>query len=96
MGANVGTSVTSMLVSLAHMGDGLELERAFSGCATLWAFNFFTLLVLFPLEIGTEYLYHLTKVMLPDSRDDASGSSWEGPVKKIGKQYLKRNPVEGQ
>jgi len=85
MGANVGTSVTSMLVSLAHMGDGEELERAFSGCATLWAFNFFTLIVLFPLEIGTEYLYRLTKAMLPETRDENNGSSWEGPVKKLGK-----------
>jgi len=84
MGANVGTSITSMLVSLAHMGDGIELERAFAGCSTLWAFNFFTLIVLFPLEIGTEYLYRLTKLMLPDSKDDTEGSSWEGPVKKIG------------
>merc|ERR1712232_528708 len=31
MGANIGTSVTNTMVSLASMGDRIELERAFSG-----------------------------------------------------------------
>lgn len=72
-----------MLVSLAHLGDGDELERAFGGCSTLFAFNFFTALVLFPLEISTRYLYHLTKLMLPSEDNRQEGESWEGPIKKI-------------
>ncbi|GAX14483.1 solute carrier family 34 [Fistulifera solaris] len=83
MGANIGTSVTSMIVSLAHMGDGEELERAFGGCSTLFVFNFYTVLVLFPLEIATKYLYHLTKAMLPSSSSRQEGESWESPIKKI-------------
>ena len=31
MGANIGTSVTNTIVSMAHAGERLELERAFSG-----------------------------------------------------------------
>lgn len=83
MGANIGKSVTSMLVSLAHMGDGDELERAFGGCSTLFAFNFYTFVVLFPLEVSAQYLYHLTKVMLPSQESREGGDSWEGPIKVI-------------
>ena len=88
MGANVGTSVTCMLVSLAHIGDREELERAFSGASVLYVFNFLTLCILFPLEIGTEYLYKFTKLMLPESVK--SGDSWEGPIKKIVSPLVKR------
>lgn len=31
MGANIGTSVTNTIVSMAHSGDRLELQRAFPG-----------------------------------------------------------------
>ena len=31
MGANIGTSVTNTIVSMAHAGERLERERAFSG-----------------------------------------------------------------
>lgn len=81
MGANVGTSVTSMIVSLAHMGDGLELERAFSGASLLCVFNLLTLMILFPLELLFHYLYEFTKIMLPASVSE--GEKWEGPIKKI-------------
>lgn len=81
MGANVGTAITSMLVSLAHMGDGDELERAFAGSSVLYLFNFYTLVILLPIEMTTGYLYYLTKPMLPDTVKD--GESWQGPIKKI-------------
>jgi len=75
MGANVGTSVTSMLVSLAHMGSGEELERAFAGSSIYYLFNIFTCIVLLPIEVGTGYLYVLTKAMLPQSVGD--GDTWK-------------------
>ena len=78
MGANVGTSVTSMLVSMAHMADGEELQRAFAGSSVYFIFNFSTLVILFPLEVTTEYLYRLTKLMLPAEVSEDSGDSWEG------------------
>jgi sodium-dependent phosphate cotransporter len=81
MGANVGTSVTSMIVSLAHMGDGTELERAFAGASILCVFNLFTLIILFPMELIFNYLYRFTEIMLPASVGE--GEKWEGPIKKI-------------
>ena len=81
MGANVGTTITALLVSLAHISDPDELERAFSGSSMYFIFNFYTILVLFPLELAASYLYRLTKAMLPASVGE--GDSWEGPIKKI-------------
>lgn len=76
MGANVGTSITSMLVSLSHMGDGDELERAFSGASIGLVFKFLTVIILLPLEVATGYLYKLTRAMLPSSVGE--GDAWEG------------------
>jgi sodium-dependent phosphate cotransporter len=81
MGANVGTTITAMLVSLAHISEPDELERAFAGSSMYFIFNFLTIIILFPLEVGTGYLYKLTKAMLPSSVGE--GDSWEGPIKQI-------------
>jgi sodium-dependent phosphate cotransporter len=80
MGANVGTTITAMLVSLAHISDADELERAFAGSSMYFIFNFLTIIILFPLEVGTGYLYKLTKAMLPSSVGE--GDSWEGKKQK--------------
>lgn len=81
MGANIGTSVTSMIVSLAHMSNEDEMERAFSGASLLLVFNTLTAVILFPLELMTRYLYEFTKIMLPTNV--GKSDKWEGPVKKI-------------
>ena len=70
-----------MLVSMAHMGDGDELERAFAGSSVQYVFKILCVIPLFPIEIIFEYLYRLTKLMLPSSVGE--GESWEGPVKKM-------------
>ena len=51
MGANIGTSVTNTIVSMAHSGDRLELERAFSGATVHDMFNMLSVLTMLPLEI---------------------------------------------
>uniref|UniRef100_A0A7S2UJ46 Sodium-dependent phosphate transport protein 2B n=1 Tax=Attheya septentrionalis TaxID=420275 RepID=A0A7S2UJ46_9STRA len=44
-------------------------------------FQVLTVAILFPLEIVSNYLYLLTKSMLPS--DVGEGEKWEGPIKKI-------------
>ena len=51
MGANIGTSVTNTIVSMAHSGDRLELERAFSGATVHDMFNMLCVATLLPIEI---------------------------------------------
>uniref|UniRef100_A0A2C9L1J5 Sodium-dependent phosphate transport protein 2B n=1 Tax=Biomphalaria glabrata TaxID=6526 RepID=A0A2C9L1J5_BIOGL len=64
MGTNVGTSVTSTLVSLAQVGDRTEFRRAFAGATVHDMFNWSAVLVLLPLEIAFSYLYYLTKAIV--------------------------------
>ncbi|GAB6019288.1 hypothetical protein CHUAL_000883 [Chamberlinius hualienensis] len=64
MGANIGTSVTNTLVSLAQSSDRAQFRRAFAGATVHDMFNWMTVLVLLPLEAATGYLYHLTSALV--------------------------------
>lgn len=64
MGANIGTSVTNTLVSLAHSGDRAQFRRAFAGGTVHDMFNWLTVIILLPLEVLTGYLFHLTSAVV--------------------------------
>lgn len=51
MGANIGTSLTSTIVSLGHMRDGEEFKRAFSAATVHDSFNIFAVVLLLPIEL---------------------------------------------
>lgn len=51
MGANIGTSLTSTIVSLGHVRDGEEFKRAFSAATVHDSFNLLAVAILLPLEI---------------------------------------------
>ena len=50
MGANIGTSVTSSIVSLGHIGKKKEYKKAVSAATVHDFFNIMVVLILFPLE----------------------------------------------
>ncbi|MCK5832175.1 Na/Pi symporter [bacterium] len=56
MGANIGTTVTNSLVSLAHITRPTEFRRAFSGAIIHDVFNMLSVLIFLPLESFTHYL----------------------------------------
>jgi solute carrier family 34 (sodium-dependent phosphate cotransporter) len=56
MGANIGTTVTNTLVSLAHIGRKQEFHRAFSAATCHDFFNYAAVLLLLPLELATGIL----------------------------------------
>ena len=60
MGANIGTSVTNTIVSLAQAGERNEFRRAFAGAVVHDIFNWLSVLVFLPLEVITGYLRRLT------------------------------------
>ncbi|XP_059266190.1 sodium-dependent phosphate transport protein 2C isoform X3 [Mustela nigripes] len=64
MGVNVGTSITSTLVSMAQSGDRDEFRRAFGGSAVHGIFNWLTVLILLPLESATALLERLSGLAL--------------------------------
>lgn len=60
IGANIGTTITAMLVSFAHINKKKEFKRATSAAAAHNLFNIFGALVLFPLEVYTHFLTNLS------------------------------------
>lgn len=82
MGANIGTSVTNTIVAMGQMGDGDKLERAFAGATVHDMFNILTVLILFPLEVITGYLNHLTDSIIPNA-STSEGSKHTSFLKKI-------------
>jgi sodium-dependent phosphate cotransporter len=82
MGANIGTSVTNTIVSLAHVTRREEFQRAFAGATVHDFFNWLAVLLLFPLEYFTHYLSRsagiLTRVL-----EDVGGIELFNPLKAI-------------
>ncbi len=52
MGANIGTSVTNTLVSMAHITHSDEFKRAFAGSTVHDFFNLCSVIVLLPLQVA--------------------------------------------
>ena len=90
MGANIGTTVTNTIVSLAHMGRRDEFLRAFSVATCHDFFNIITVAVLLPLEITTGYLADAAR-WLAGGLSNTGGVTYESPLKaalKAGTQPL--------
>ena len=82
MGANIGTTVTSTIVSLGHMGRREEFRRAFPVAICHDLFNYFAVLVLLPLELMTGYLRR-TAVALGSLVEGVGGVTYESPIRGV-------------
>ncbi len=51
MGANIGTTVTNIIVSIGHINRGNEFKRAFAAATVHDFFNVLAVIILFPIEI---------------------------------------------
>jgi sodium-dependent phosphate cotransporter len=56
MGANIGTTVTNTLASLAYLRRSAEFTRAFAGATMHDFFNLCAVAILLPLEIATGFI----------------------------------------
>ncbi len=59
MGANIGTTITSAIVSLGHVTRKQEFRRAFAASTVHELFNIIAVIILFPLEMATHILEKL-------------------------------------
>jgi sodium-dependent phosphate cotransporter len=64
MGANIGTSITNTIVSLGHIGNKTEFQRAFNAATIHDFFNIFAVLIFLPLEIMFGIFEHISAAML--------------------------------
>ena len=85
MGANVGTSVTNTIVSLAHISHKEEFRRAFAGSTVHDFFNLCTVIVLLPLELLTGYLNKSATFLAGVLSGASTGATFESPLKVITK-----------
>ena len=80
MGANIGTSVTNILVSLGHLNRGPEFRRAYAAANVHDFFNVFAVLLLFPLQLATNFL-GVSSVKLAELFYNIGGLTFASPLK---------------
>ncbi len=88
MGANIGTTVTNTIVSMAHMGRPDEFRRAFEVATVHDFFNFMAVAVLLPLEMMTGFLRKLA-TFLASGLTGFGGLQYESPFKGALKAVIR-------
>ncbi|MEN8041204.1 MAG: Na/Pi symporter [Actinomycetota bacterium] len=89
MGANIGTSVTNTIVSLAHARRSDEFRLAFSAATMHDFFNVIAVAILLPVELATGFLQSTASRiagLLPAGEDATFDSPIKGAVKWGAKQ----------
>ncbi|WP_293950545.1 Na/Pi symporter [uncultured Corynebacterium sp.] len=71
MGANIGTTITALLVSFSYMGERREFKKAFTTAAMHLWFNVLVVLVALTIEM----LFHPLQTISGDLADKVLGSS---------------------
>ena len=82
MGANIGTTVTNTIVSLAHVGNKGEFKRAYAVATCHDFFNFMAVAVLLPLELGTG-VFSKVAGGLATFLGGAGGVTFDSPLKSV-------------
>lgn len=87
MGANIGTSVTNILVSLSQIRRSVEFKLAFSAAIVHDFFNVLAVLVLFPLQYFTNFLGYAA-TFLGEKFQNIGGLNFLSPVKASTKPLV--------
>jgi sodium-dependent phosphate cotransporter len=82
VGANIGTSVTNTLVSIGHVGRSDEFKRVFAAATVNDFFNVISVIVIFPLQLATNFLDHAA-AFLDVKFADVGGFKLFNPLKTI-------------
>lgn len=99
MGANIGTTVTNTVVSLAHVHRRTEFERAFAGATCHDFFNLLAVIFIFPLQVRFQILNRMAS-FLTDMFIQVGGihiinplKLATGPMVKLFKAACMNHPV---
>jgi len=88
MGANIGTTITNTLVSLAHINRGQEFQRAYAGAVVHDIFNILSVAILFPLQLTTKFLSNAA-LALEKLFENVGGLNFISPINAITKPISK-------
>ena len=80
MGANLGTTITNTLVSLAFVTRKEDFRRAFAGATVHDFFNIWTIIVFFPLELKFHFIQK-SAFFLTRAFEGAGGVTFASPFK---------------
>ncbi len=87
MGANIGTSITNILVSLANIRRSVEFRRSFAASIVHDFFNLLAVAVLFPIQLLTNFLGKFSQ-SLEAVFQNAGGLEIFNPVKAATKPVV--------
>lgn len=82
LGANIGTSVTNIIVSMGHISRPEEFRRAFAGATVHDISNCLAVLIFLPLQITTGFLSKLSGA-LEAAVEGVGGIKLFNPIKAI-------------
>ncbi len=82
MGANIGTTVTNTIASLAHISRREEFRRAFAVATVHDFFNYMCVIVLLPLELMTGFMRR-SATTLTSMLSGFGGADYESPIRGI-------------
>ena len=88
MGANIGTSLTNILVSLGHISRSDEFRRAFAGSMLHDFFNVCAVIVLLPLQMSFDIIGK-SALFLTDIFANFGGLKFYSPLKAITQPITK-------
>ncbi|MCO4761078.1 MAG: Na/Pi symporter [Myxococcales bacterium] len=94
MGANIGTTVTNTIASLAHSARGEEFRRAFAAATCHDFFNYLAVITLLPLELlGRAFMgqgpLEMASGALARNLVGIGGTTYKSPVKALFKMGVK-------
>jgi len=87
MGANIGTTVTNLLVSFGHIRNKTDFHRAYQVAIVHDVFNIYVVILLLPLEMYTHYLER-SSLWLAKALVGNEGMSFQSPLNLILKPTI--------
>ncbi len=87
MGANIGTSVTNTIVSMAHLNRSNEFQRSFAASTVHDFFNILAVLVIFPIQYFTNFLGIIAE-NLAEAFQNIGGLTLFNPIREATKPFL--------
>lgn len=87
MGSNMGTTITNAIVAIAHISDEDEFKRAFTVATVHDIFNTLTVLILFPIQVYTNFLGK-SALFLSKLVSGGSVASFNSPLKFLVKPQV--------
>ncbi|MCP4569665.1 MAG: hypothetical protein GY841_18965 [FCB group bacterium] len=87
MGANIGTTITNLMVSLVHINRSAEFRRAFASSVVHDIFNLLAVILFLPIQIKTNFLGRFSDY-LAHTFSDYGGMKLFNPLGAITKPVI--------